>query len=173
MRGLTLPILLLYSSFVLCEEDCSLENIGLTDESNIAEKLFFTGTCNYRNKNYAESARLWKKLASLDNVDTQYREYQIDTLNNLGYLTFFGYGLKEDKESAISYWNKAISLGHYESEYHLCHAYADKEVATYDPIKAKPHCEKARLIYKGIENKDEDAEVILNHIEKYISGLDE
>ncbi len=68
---------------------------------------------------------------------------------------------------------QAISLEHTESESHLCHAYADAIELTFDPVKARLHCRKAELIYRGIEERDETEESILKLIQQYRAGLPE
>ena len=153
------------------KEDCSLKSIGLSKADDIAEQLFYTGTCHYRNKEYDKSALSWEKLAKLEKVNPEYQELQIDVLNNLGYLMFFGYGVKENKTQAIEYWQKAIILGQIESEYHLCHAYADTDQPTYDRAKAKTHCDKAYLIYKGMDDKTKGQSAIFEDIKMYQSQL--
>ena len=160
--------ILFVSSVASSQEDCSPESIGLESSSHIIEKLFYSGTCHYRNEEYDLSAKYWGELSELKNVEEEYQELQIDSLNNLGYLKFYGYGIAEDKEAAVSYWKKAILLGHYESEFHLCHAYADKDEPTYNYSLGKKHCEKAFLIYNGMEKPDKE---IMASIKKYRSKL--
>ena len=161
-------VFLFYSLTAIAKEDCSLKGIELDESSNIAEKLFYTGTCHYRNEDHSLSANAWKELAKLKNIEPEYKDLQIDVLNNLGYLLFFGYGIEKNQSEAMGYWKQAISMGHTESEYHLCHAYADSEESTYNVQAAKKHCEKALLIYKGMEEPDQ---VILKQIEKYNSEV--
>ncbi len=164
MRNSILLILSLLSVSVLSKENCTIESIGLEESSNIAEKLYYAGTCHYRNEDYQLSATSWEKLSNLKNVTPEFQDLQIDVLNNLGYLMFFGYGINQNQKQAVSYWVKAVSLGHYESEYHLCHAYADKKQSTYNLPLAKKHCEKALLIYKGMEKPDKE---IISMLKKY------
>lgn len=163
--------LLLLPIFTFANESCTLEDIKLAPDSAQAEKLFYTGTCHYRNEQYEKSVALWKELSNLKNIESEHAELQVSALNNLGYMLFFGYGVKENNAQAIGYWNKAIGLGHTEAEYHLCHAYADSKVSTYNPIKALPHCEKAKLIYQGIEEKNDDEKIILKQINTYLKHL--
>lgn len=171
MKTLTFLTLLLFPIFVFANESCSLEEINLTADSAQAEKLFYTGTCHYNNKQYEKSVALWKELSNLKDIEPAHTELQISALNNLGYMLFFGYGVEENKTYAIEHWNKAIGLGHTEAEYHLCHAYADSEVSTYNPTKALPHCEKAKLIYQGIEEKNDNEKIILGQIKNYLKHL--
>lgn len=168
MKAVIAVLLLSFANFASAKEDCSLEALDLDESSNIAEILFYTGTCHYRNEDYELAVKNWSELSALKNIDPEYEELQIDTLNNLGYMKFFGYGTPEDKDIALDYWKKAVLLGHLESEYHLCHAYADKEEPTYHLAKAQKHCKKALLIYKGMEDPDDE---ILRQIEEYSSQV--
>lgn len=162
-------IFLFFSSIALSKERCNLDSIGLDQESQTAEKLFYTGTCHFRNKDYDLSVENWLKLASLENIDPEYQDLQIDVLNNLGYMRFFGYGIEKDQWAAIEYWKQAILMGHEEAEYHLCHAYADRDEPTYTLPRARKHCKKALLIYSGMEDPDEE---ILEGIKSYLAQLD-
>ena len=171
MKALLLLILFLAPLSSYANESCTLEDLSLTSDSAQAQKLFFVGTCHYRKKEYATSVALWKELSLLENIEPKYIELQISALNNLGYMFFFGFGTEEDKQVALKYWYQAIGLGHTEAEYHLCHAYADAEVSTYNPVKALPHCEKAKLIYQGTEDSTSDEKLMLKQINRYIQQL--
>ncbi|BFM09976.1 hypothetical protein R50072_01290 [Simiduia litorea] len=156
------------SAASFAKEECDPDSVGLNNESSDIEKYFYTGTCHYRNKEYSLSVESWEKLVPLASTSAHDEELKVDVLNNLGYMKFFGFGTDKDQEGAISYWQKAILLGHYEAEFHLCHAYADEKEITYDLSKARKHCEKARLIYKGKDNPDPD---ITSSIEYYIEKI--
>lgn len=173
MRVLTIIALLLFAPNVLAKESCDPKDLNLVSDPMHPAHLFYVGTCNYRNGDYEDAAKQWRALVTIESIDSKYHELQVSAHNNLGYLLFFGYGLDENKTEALDHWDKAISLGHTESEYHLCHAYGDIGVSTYDPVKAQLHCEKAELIYKGIENRDEDQETILKSIREYRNKLPE
>ncbi len=168
MRYILLILLLIFSLDSISKEKCDLGSIGLDESSSDIEKYFYTGTCHYRNKEYGLSVQNWENLVSLRPVSEEDEELKIDVLNNLGYMKFFGYGIEQSQEAAMSYWRDAILLGHYEAEYHLCHAYADNEQSTYNLAKARKHCEKAKLIYKGKDDSDPD---ILSDIELYLDKL--
>ncbi len=168
MKNLILIFLLVFfAPAAKANESCAAESLGLTKASSLSEVLFYTGTCHYRNKDYDNAVISWTKLAKLRNVDPKHVDLQIDVLNNLGYMMFFGYGIDADQNKAVSYWKKAVSLGHTESEYHLCHAYADKEYSTYSPVKAKPHCRKALLLYAAIKERRPGEETILSQLKRY------
>jgi TPR repeat protein len=152
------------------KESCALKDLEL-ETSSRAERLYFEGTCHYRNKDYSDSVRLWKELSKLETVKPEDAALKIDVLNNLGYMLFFGYGVKADQREALGLWHKAVGMGHTESEFHLCHAYADADESTYDPIKAIGHCDKAELVYLGMEEKDKDEKEILRQIQNYKKQL--
>ncbi|MFG0720054.1 hypothetical protein ACF8PU_00010 [Pseudomonas sp. GLN_6] len=83
-------------------------------------------------------------------------------------MKFFGFGTDKNQSIALEYWKSAILMGHEEAEFHLCHAYADIDETTYHAAKARKHCNKALLIYKSMEPKDNE---ILRSIEHYLEQL--
>lgn len=170
MRYLFLIIILVIASGAFAKEQCDLKSIGLDESSSKIEQYFYIGTCHYRNKDYALSVKSWENLASLKSDSATDEELKVDVLNNLGYMKFFGFGTEKNQELAITYWKEAILLGHYEAEFHLCHAYADKNEPTFNLGKARKHCEKAKLIYKGKDDSDPE---ILSDIESYLEQIDE
>ena len=171
MRLLYLFLLFSLPLSLSAKEDCSLQAIGITETDAVEEALFYQGTCHYRNADYHYSAKYWQELAAIDNVASEYQELQISSLNNLGYLLFFGYGIEQNQSQAIQYWSKAVSLGHEESEYHLCHAFADSNQPTYDLEKARIHCRKAESIYLEIDNIDDQDLEVLRQIQGYLSKI--
>lgn len=173
MKNWIALLLLLLPLLGQAKESCAPASVGLTPKSPLPERLFYTGTCHYRNAEYRQAVHLWIQLANLKKVDARFVELQIDVLNNLGYMMFFGYGIDEDKAKAIAYWKKAVSLGHTESEYHLCHAYADRDSPAYDPPRALPHCRKARLLYASRTLEKDDEKLILQQLNEYMLGLGE
>ncbi len=62
-------------------------------------------------------------------------------------------------------------MGHSESEYHLCHAYADRDQPTFNAALAERHCQKALAVYSTIDAPTEGDLAILEQIRGYISGL--
>lgn len=169
MGFLVCAIALFTAAEAFSSESCDRDSLGIEEESSEIEGFFYTGTCHYRNEDYGLSVENWEKVASLEPISSEDEELKVDVLNNLGYMKFFGYGTLRDQQTAISYWREAILLGHYEAEYHLCHAYADRNQLTFDLAKARKHCEKARLIYKGKEDSDPS---ILSDIETYLEKID-
>lgn len=168
MRKILALIFLLLAVSAFGKENCGYEAIGIEKNSSEINKYFYTGTCHYRNKNYLLAVKNWEKITQLSPQAADDEELKIDVLNNLGYMKFFGIGTETDKDKAMSYWLEAIQLGHYEAEYHLCHAYADSSQPTYDVAKARKHCEKAKLIYKGKDDSDPE---ILKSIQSYLDKV--
>lgn len=170
MKPFLLISLLFFSFPLFANEVCTLDALGLAQEKSEAARLFYTGTCHYRNKDYDKAVEFWVKLARLKKVDHDHQELQIDVLNNLGYMKYFGLGIEQNETEAITYWTKAVSLGHHESEYHLCHAYADKQKASYSLARAIKHCNKAKRAYQGLE-ETKDRAIILRQIDQYLRGM--
>ena len=171
MRSIVI-FLCLISFNSAAKESCETGDIGLDSESSKVEKLFYIGTCHYRNEDYDKAAANWSALISNPETSNSDNELIISANNNLGYLLFFGFGVKQDQEQALKHWSYAISLGHTESEFHLCHAYADKAQPTFNLSKASMHCKKAQLIYQGIEEPDEDEKLMLKQINSYLNDLE-
>ncbi len=171
MKVIWFSVVMFLSAYSYAKESCDLESLKLTSESALAERLFYVGTCHYRNEEYEKSVGLWKQLAELKNIEPKYSELQVDSLNNLGYMLFFGYGIQENKAEAMRYWNDAINLGHTEAEFHLCHAYGDSKVSTYNPVKAIAHCKKAQLVYRGMKDKSSGEKENLKIINNYLKDL--
>jgi len=171
MRSI-LILFFLISFSSAAKESCELDDVGLDSEASKVEKLFYVGTCHYRNEDYEKAAVNWSALTSENETSDSDNELIISANNNLGYLLFFGYGVQQNQEQALFHWSYAISLGHSESEFHLCHAYADKKQSTFTPNKAMMHCKKAQLIYQGIEDPDEDEMQMLKQIKSYLKGLE-
>lgn len=148
--------------------DCSLPS--LKNKSNEhPECLFYVGTKNFREKNYAAAFGSWERLRNLEEVPPEFQKYKIDAHNNLGFLHYLGWGTNVNTQLAISYWKLAYDAGHAESTYHLCHAHGDKERPEYIPKVALGYCEEAIRRY-GKEAAREDPEV-LRQLRKYIAQL--
>ncbi len=163
-------VALVVSAQLHAKEDCGLDAIGLARESELAAIYFYTGTCHYRNEDYQLAVEYWEKVSKLKRVVPEFEGLQIDVLNNLGYMKFFGYGTEKNQEQAIQLWEEAVLMGHEESEYHLCHAFADKDEETYDSERGRRHCKKAMSIYSDVGRGDS---VMLEQIEGYLGELGE
>ena len=154
----------------ITESMCTLE--GLTSLSASHPRcLYFTGTDHYRNERWADAVASWTAVLALGDLPREDAKLRIDSLNNLGYMYFFGFGIGEDKPRALAYWTDAVAMGHRESEYHLCHAYADRQQPTYDPQKARQHCGRAEAFYEAISDPDPEELNILEGIREYQSQL--
>jgi TPR repeat protein len=115
--------------------------------------------------------RLWRQLSEIETVEPEDAELKVDVLNNLGYMLFFGYGVDVSRKEALAFWHSAVGMGSVESEYHLCHEYADADEPTYDAVKASAHCDKAELVYLGKEKRDENEDTILRQIQNHKKQL--
>lgn len=169
MKARICSLLILFSTTVASKESCLPEDIGIGADDDKAEFLFYTGTCHYRNEDYELSVKYWSELSAIEKVAPEYEELQINVLNNLGYMKFFGFGTPEDKATAMQHWKKAVSLGHDEAEFHLCHAYADEKEATYNLARAKKHCHRALVIYEGKEDPDEETLQSIRHYNSIVN----
>jgi TPR repeat protein len=169
MKNLAL-IMFLISLNLSAEETCTTEQLNLKQNSTTEEIIYYTGTCHFRNKSYQKAAHNWKKLISMK-IAPEQLELQVNAMNNLGFLYYMDWGVKGDVNTAISYWKRAISFGHIESEYHLCHSYSNKELSVYNTQLARMHCNKAQLLYQALNNKNNDAQQILDEINTRLKSV--
>lgn len=79
-----------------------------------AESDYNLGVQAYRTRNYPEAAAQWKKTVARGNVDA---------MNDLGYLLYYGYGVTKDLDAAIDLWRAVSFAGHSEAQWHLANAY--------------------------------------------------
>lgn len=162
--------LLMTSTFAYSKEKCDLASVGLSEYAHEIEKLYYVGTCNYRNEDYELSVQYWEKIPKILNIGLELKTLQISVLNNLGYMKFFGFGTNQDQPKAMEYWKQAVSMGNDEAEYHLCHAYADQAEPTFNLSRARRHCNKAFVVYNGMIPPNEK---ILKSIKGYLEQINE
>ena len=165
-----LPCLLLLSTRAL-SEPCPLASVGEEFPESHPICLFYSGTDHFRNNRMAQASSSWDRLLQLESYPDEYTDLRVDSLNNIGYLYFYGLGVETDKHQALKNWKEAVSLGHSESEYHLCHAYADRDQSTFDRVAAEEHCTRALDAYLSIEEPDDDDLAVLQIIREYLADL--
>ena len=170
-RHLLFLLALMGSVNLLAAENCSQQALDLPGESK--EKiLFYEGTCYFRNEDFREAAIKWEELINNQEVSGNFHEFFIKAHNNLGYLYFFGKGVPENQGKAIEHWKYAVANGHIESEYHLCHAYANRSKSTYEPVRAMLHCRKAEMLYGAMEDRSPSGDQILTIVSGYLDELE-
>ena len=158
-------------TFAQDETGCKLEEVGSDVPADHPVCLFYTGTWHYRNERMADAVASWTELVELPAIPAEFDDLRISTLNNLGHMRFYGLGISEDKSLAMRYWMEAVSLGHDETEFHLCHAYGEPGEPTYDVHRARRHCRKAEAIYASIEDPDNDDLQVLESIRRVRAGI--
>jgi TPR repeat protein len=92
-----------------------------------AESDYNLGVQAYRVRDYPEAAAQWKKSVARGNVDA---------MNNIGYLLYYGYGVTKDLDAAIDRWRAASFAGHSEAQWHLGNAYEAGSGVQKDLTKA-------------------------------------
>ena len=163
----TFLIVLGFASCNALAADCSLP--ALKDKSNEhPECLFYVGTKNFREKNFAAAFGSWERLRTLEEVPPEFDGYKVDAYNNLGYLHYMGLGTKANPKLALEYWKLAYKAGHAESSYHLCHAYGDADQSEYSPKAALGYCEEAIRRYGKASDVEPE---ILQQLRQYVSRL--
>ncbi len=170
MIALALLLVIFGSGKAVAEDRCQLKDLESVSASH-PECLFYSGTAAFREENYSEAARFWKKLISTRSVPIEYEHLKISAYNNLGYLYFFGHGVAPDKKAAIKYWMHATKAGNEEAPFHLCHAYAEEKEPGYDPGRALGFCKEALRRYELLEERPEGTEQIVRQLKRYIRKL--
>lgn len=133
------------------------------------ECRFYKGTSYFRAKEYSSALDQWQVLVDLQDIPKEFEYLRVDAQNNLGFLHFMGWGVKQNKEWAIQqYWLPAEKAGHEEAAYHLCHAYAKES-----PELALGYCREALRRYDKIGRTDGDTNEIIAQIRQLISWLEE
>ena len=91
------------------------------------ESDYNLGVQAYQKKDYSEAAAQWKKSVVRGNVDA---------MNNLAFLLYYGYGVTKDLDAAIELWRAASFAGNSEAQWHLGRAYETGVGVKRDPVKA-------------------------------------
>lgn len=149
----------------IAKELCSSEALKLKQEPIITQH-FFMGTCHYRNQEFSLAATQWTKTIQTQSLNMKINKLQIDSMNNLGYLLFYGLGITQNRQRALTLWHAASNLGQTESTFHLCHAYAEPEDQVYNYQKAQQFCSKALKYYSNPNNSTTENQLILKYIDQ-------
>jgi len=129
-----------------------------------AETPYNLGVAAYKDKNYSEAAAQWTRSVASGNVEA---------MNNLGYLLYYGHGVDVDTPRAVALWRVASYAGNSESQWHLGVAYETG-------IGAQQSLPKAYAWYRcAVENATNKARyatngseaAILKHAEGSLDGL--
>jgi len=133
---------------------------------------FYSGTSAYRANDFKFAAANWKRLIALKLVAIEFEHLKVDAYNNLGYLYFFGNGVKRNREVAIKYWKYSLSAGNEESAYHLCHAYGDRKEPTYNSKLALGYCKEGLRRYEALKDINVGQDEILRQLNAYVRELE-
>lgn len=150
---------------------CQVENMQDVPADD-PECFFYSGTAAYREEDFETAAVNWKKLIGIKSVPVESEHLKVSAYNNLGYLYYFGNGVKTNKKAALEYWAYAMKAGNEEAAYHLCHAYGGEKEPTYNPGLAIGYCKEGLRRYLLLKERDEQLEDIVNQLRKYIRILE-
>jgi TPR repeat protein len=132
------------------------------------ECLYFSGTEQFRSKDFAGAARYWQRLVDTKSVPIEHAHLRIDAHNNLGFLYFTGQGVQQDRKRALEYWSLAYHAGHEEAAYHLCHAYMEEGEPADRRAQGRAYCREASRRYARLDRKErKEAAEIMAQIEKF------
>lgn len=132
------------------------------------ECRFYKGTRHFRAREYEAASQEWLALVNAQDVPKEFEHLRVSAQNNLGYLHYMGWGVKQDRALAIQqYWLPAEKAGHEEAAYHLCHAYAED-----NPKLALGYCREALRRYAKLGNTDGDNSEVVAQIRRHIARLE-
>lgn len=161
-------ILVLFQSVNADDAPCFVEGKKHDISINSPVCIFYTGTEHYRNERYDQAMNKWEQLFFIKPFPVEHERLLISASNNLGYLYYHGLGKNRNTQKALEYWERAVLLGHEESEYHLCYALGDPESPIFSKLESTDHCKKAFKFYNAIEDKSENDLLILKIIKQYL-----
>lgn len=122
------------------------DTAGLTNSHPLC--IFRAGQNDFHNGNYNDARVKWKTLLTMDSIPQEFSIYKLHARENLGYLYFYGIGMKENLFLGLEYWHEATSLGGQEADKYLCFAYANSDTIIFSFRKTHVHCSKAESIYE-------------------------
>jgi hypothetical protein len=161
--------------FLGIQSVCAAANCTLDDLTDTPADgplcLFYMGTSAYRDQDFAQAARHWQALIALKSVPAEQAHLKLDVYNNLGYLYYLGMGVKTNKVAAFDYWKYAYKAGHDEAAYHLCHAYADRKRAEFNPRVAREYCTEALRRYAAHEQRDRGDDTIVRQLRQHLRAV--
>lgn len=95
---------------------------------------FYLGTKAYRHQRFTLAAAHWQEVLELP--PTSAPALRASAQNTLGFLYFYGKGIKQNKAQGIRLWQAAAQQGAPEAFLHLGHAYQHADFYDRDPVTA-------------------------------------
>ncbi|MYN25625.1 sel1 repeat family protein [Duganella levis] len=145
-----------------CQEP-KLESVPSTH----TECYFYKGTSHFRAEEYSAALKEWLVIVDKADIPIELEHFRASAQNNIGFLYYMGWGVKQSSEIAIAYWLPAAKAGHDEATYHLCHAYADAGSKL-----ALGYCREALRRYNRTGSTDSEDSEVVAQIREYISRLE-
>jgi len=96
-------------------------------ETAADDSAYNRGVDAYKKKDYAEARAQWSASVTKGNIDA---------MNNLGYLLYYGHGTDRAPQDAVQLWRVAAFAGQSEAQWHLATAYDTGVGVAGDPAKA-------------------------------------
>jgi len=96
-------------------------------ESAAEDSAYNRGVDAYKRKDYAEALTQWSAAVTRGNIDA---------MNNLGYLLYYGHGVTRAPQDGVQLWRVAAFAGQSEAQWHLGKAYETGSGVEADAAKA-------------------------------------
>jgi TPR repeat protein len=116
-------------------EMCLLEALSDRPYTDL-ECQFYLGTTAYRAESYSVAAAHWRNVINSPNISADTASLKSTAQSTLGYLTYYGLGVPQDRQSAVESWNKAAQGGSMEARHQLGSAYADPAYSGHNRVLA-------------------------------------
>ena len=115
------------------EEPCPLSLLAEFPYTDV-ECQFYLGTTAYRAGVYEVAAAHWMQvLLSTDDSETAV-ETKTVARGTVAFLKYHGYGVSEDKASAVQDWLVNVKLGDIGARRQLGYVFEDPDYSEYDPV---------------------------------------
>jgi len=114
------------------EERVAAGDLAATHE---LARRYFGGRGDVR-QSYEQAARLWREIVEAGGLPTDYYMGRMCAHSNLGYVSYYGKGINQDRAEGVRLWRIAAEQGYPEAQLHLGVAYSDGKLLERDPVEA-------------------------------------
>lgn len=139
------------SSFAAeAEKPCTLSNLSDRTHDSI-ECQFYMGTATYRAQEYPKAIKHWRQVQSTDAKTIEEKNLQLEAKSTLAFLQYHGFGMLQDRLSAVREWEDAARSGDLEAKRHIASAYADPDYQRNNDVYALGWLESIFIEFPNIE----------------------
>ena len=141
-------------------KDACLPTSSQSEKRDDLECRFTLGRTAYGRKDYKQAAEHWGSVVRANPNSERDKTIIAIAHGTLGYLFYYGKGVKEDRKRAVELYKTAVRLGDLESRQHLGFAFSDQTNDFYDPVTAYAWYRSVEHHYKIILEEETDKRVL-------------